>query len=67
MRQKVEEELKKSQKECELLNLKLKNSQDSVTMYKKELEKTNHRLTQSEKINDELEIKKESISKQSQI
>ena len=41
VRQKVEEELKKSQKECELLNLKLKNSLDSVAMYKKELEKTN--------------------------
>ena len=67
VRQKVEEELKKSQKENELLTQKLSNREDSIADYKKELEKTKHRLMLSEKTNDELEIKQESISKQSQI
>jgi chromosome segregation ATPase len=67
VRQQTEESLKRLQKDYELLELRLGQELNACGEAKADLERAQARLHASEKLIDELEIKKDSLEKQSAV
>lgn len=67
VRQKTQESLKRLQQDFELQTIKLKNELENYDIAQKELTRCQTRLLDAEKSNDQLEIQRDSLQKQSEI
>lgn len=63
MRQEIEEERTKSEKNKDLLNQRYRDALIMIDQMKKDLERIQNRLTNSDKLNEELRIRQDSIQK----